>query len=601
MRKTMKKGLVYFSAAALLAGCSQNTGTAAETAAAETTEAATNTAIEGAVNIALSDDEITVDGEKVSEDPGSAVYTSCDIVYYEAGKDFTYGEGTEKDEHTAEEAEAHTVVHITEPGTYALSGKLSAGQIAVDLGEDAEEDPEAVVTLVLNGVDIDCSVAPGVIFYNVYECGSTDVDSAVKDVDTTAAGANVVIADGTENTVNGSYVARIYKSVELNAEGTEVVDSKKLHKYDAAFYSKMSMNVDGGEEGTGILNINAENEGLDSELHLTINGGNINIESGNDGINTNEDGVSVTTVNGGTLTIKVNGSTGEGDGIDSNGWLVINGGTVIAEACSFSGDAGIDSDMGIHINGGTVMATGNMLDRISDSEQNFAVFTFAENQKGGETYTLKDADGNEVLSCSPENGFSYLILSDEKLTEGTYTLWMGETQLAGAKGESGKGGFGGGMQGGGQGGMQPGGMMQPRDGEAPELPEGMTLPETAEATEMSEPAKQDEAAVETTEVATRADEAEKPEGGKGQKMPGGMTPPEKPEGGKMPEDGEMPEMPEGMTMPENGEMPQGGGRPGGMGGMQGGKGQRGEMENMEVSAEFEIAAGGNYFSSVKVQ
>lgn len=490
MRKTMKKGLVYFSAAALLAGCSQNTGTAAETAAAET-KAAANSVIEGAVNIALSDDEITVDGEKVSEDPGSAVYTSCDIVYYEEGKDFTYGEGTEKDEHTAEEAEAHTVVHITEPGTYALSGKLSAGQIAVDLGEDAEEDPEAVVTLVLNGVDIDCSVAPGVIFYNVYECGSTDVDSAVKDVDTTAAGANVVIADGTENTVNGSYVARIYKSVELNAEGTEVVDSKKLHKYDAAFYSKMSMNVDGGEEGTGILNINAENEGLDSELHLTINGGNINIESGNDGINTNEDGVSVTTINGGTLTIKVNGSTGEGDGIDSNGWLVINGGTVISEACSFSGDAGIDSDMGIHINGGTVMATGNMLDRIPDSEQNFAVFTFAESQKGGETYTLKDANGSEVLSCSPENGFSYLILSDEKLTEGTYTLWMGETQLAGAKGESGRGGFGGGFG-------------------------------------------------------------------------GGM---------------------------------QGGGRPGGMGG----KSQRGEMENVEVSTEFEIVAGGNYFSSVKAQ
>ena len=42
---------------------------------------------------------------------------------------------------------------------------------------------------------------------------------------------------------------------------------------------------------------------------------------------------------------------------------------MIAEACSFSGDAGIDSDRGIHIDGGTVMATGNMLDRISESAQ----------------------------------------------------------------------------------------------------------------------------------------------------------------------------------------------------------------------------------------
>ena len=38
------------------------------------------------------------------------------------------------------------------------------------------------------------TVAPAVIFYNVYECGSTDAETAVKDVDTSAAGARVVIA-----------------------------------------------------------------------------------------------------------------------------------------------------------------------------------------------------------------------------------------------------------------------------------------------------------------------------------------------------------------------------------------------------------------------
>lgn len=170
-----------------------------------------------------------------------------DIVCYESGRDFTYGEGTEADEHTAEEAEAHTVVHITQPGTYALSGTLSAGQIAVDLGEDAEDDPAAVVTLILNGVDITCTVAPAVIFYNVYECGSTDEDTASETVDTSAAGANVLIADGTINNVTGSYVARIYDpdSVVLSEDGMTVEDSEKLHKYDGAFYSKMSMNVDG--------------------------------------------------------------------------------------------------------------------------------------------------------------------------------------------------------------------------------------------------------------------------------------------------------------------------------------------------------------------
>lgn len=172
--------------------------------------------IEDATIISLSDSGITVDGKAISTDSTQAVYTARDIVYYEADKDFTYGEGEKADEHTKEEADSHTVVHIAKPGTYAISGKLSAGQIAVDLGKDAKEDPDAVVTLVLNGMDITCTVAPAVIFYNVYECGSTDEDKATMEVDTSNAGANVVIADGTENKVNGSYVAKIYKSVELN-------------------------------------------------------------------------------------------------------------------------------------------------------------------------------------------------------------------------------------------------------------------------------------------------------------------------------------------------------------------------------------------------
>lgn len=427
--------------------------------------------------ILLGQDSITVNGTAVGSDVTAAVYTANDIVYYESGMDFTYGEGSEEDAHSPEEAAAHTVVHITKPGTYSLSGKLSLGQVAVDLGDDAKDNPEAVVTLILNGVDITCEVAPAVIFYNVYECGSDDAESATKDVDTSAAGANVVIADGTVNNVTGSYVARIYKpgSVVLSEDGTEVEDSKKLHKYDGAFYSKRTMNLFGGAENTGVLNILAENEGLDSELHLTINGGNIHITSGNDGINTNEDGISVTTINGGTLNILVTGETSEGDGIDSNGWLVINGGTVTAQACAISADSGIDSDMGIHINGGTVVATGSMLDSIETGGQNYAVFNFSEKQAGGETITMWDAQENCILEATPENAYSILIFSSPDLEAGTYTLWSDHDQLAGTVGGM-MGGFGGGRGPGGRGpgrGNRPSGDGQeeftpPEDFERPE-------------------------------------------------------------------------------------------------------------------------------------
>lgn len=497
------------------------------------------------IEIVLSDEEITVEGEAVSEDHSEAVYIDNDIIYYESGKDFSYGEGTEKDAHTKEEAEAHTVVHITKAGNYVISGKLSKGQIAVDLGDDVEENPEAVVTLVLNDMDITCEVAPAVIFYNVYECGDTDADKAIKDVDTSKAGANVIIADGTVNTVNGSNVEKIYKpeSVVLNEDKTEVEDAKKLHKYDGAFYSKMSMNIFGGKDGSGILNINAENEGLDSELHLTINGGNINIRSGNDGINTNEDGVSVTTVNGGTLTITVTGETGEGDGIDSNGWLVINGGKVVSSACSFSADAGIDSDMGIHINGGIVIATGNMLDRIEEGGQNYAVFNFADKQKDTDALTFKNADDEALFEYKAENDYSILIYSNPELKEGTYTLWDGENQLAGYSSD---------MMNMMSGGFKPG----------VELPKGMTPPDFSNGGEMP-------------------DRPEMPQNG------------EFPDGQK-PQRGEMP--PEGFEVPEGFEFPNGEQPPAWNGVNMPFEGFS-ELSG-ELKKEFEIKAVGNMFSGI---
>ncbi len=503
----------------------------------------TNPKIEG-VQIKLSDNKITVDGNKITNDNSQAVYFANDIIFYLEGQDFKYGEGTKDDEHSQAEADAHTVVHITKPGRYVLSGKLSAGQIAVDLGEDAQTDPNAVVTLILNGVDVTCTVAPAVIFYNVYECGGSDEETATKDVDTSKAGANVIIADGTENNINGSYVAKIYKSYELNEDGTEVVDSKKLHKYDGAFYSKKTMNINGGDKGDGILNIKAENEGLNSELHLTINGGNINITSGNDGINTNEDNVSVTTMNGGTLNILCDGKTGEGDGIDSNGWLVINGGYISAQACATSGDAGIDADKGIYINGGKVIASGNMLDHIAGGEQTYAVFSFASRQVGDSTYTLKNADGKVVGEYAPTNDFTYLLVAGDELIAGDYTFWQGDIQLSASSVS----------------GMQ-GGMPQ---GERPEMPEGVTPPEMPQGDFQQFPDN-----IADMENFTR------PENMNGER-------PQKPNG-EQPQ-GERPQMPEGMENmipPDNKDSM--------MGGL---------MVNGENSTTFTIVEGRNQFANV---
>ena len=437
--------------------------------------------------IFLADGSTTYGGIALTEDTSAAVYISHDIIYYEDMEKYAsgnpYGEGGADERHSAEDAAAHTVINITQPGTYRLTGELTKGQVRVDLGEDAFTTPEAVVTLVLDNADITCEVAPAILFSNVYECDNEwTAETAKSDVDTSAAGANLVIADGSENNINGSHVAKIFKD---NADG------KKLWKQDGAIYSYMSMNVGGGESGSGTLNLNADNEGLDTELHLTINGGNINIFSDNDGINTNEDGVSVTTINGGNVHILA-GLGAEGDGIDSNGWLVINGGTVISSANPMA-DAGLDSDMGSFVNGGTVVALGSTMDWAeSDSEQITMNLQFASYKDSGDDITVKNAaDGSVIFTFDPDNdpvlaGYARqymgaVISSPDFALDATYHVYVGGKQqsFTGTDVARMPGGFGGGQmpEGFDPSQMQPG--QRPQGGQfgGGQMPEGMQLPE----------------------------------------------------------------------------------------------------------------------------
>lgn len=423
--KTVSSVLAAAVFAASLSGCSDSSH---DYNASDANIETDSIKYENATSIVLSDNGITANGKAVGAD--GAVFISNDVIYYEDRDSYEsgnpYGEGTDADKHSAQEAAAVTVVNIAEAGTYLLNGKLSNGQIRIDLGEDASEDENAVVTLVLDGIDINCDVAPAILFMNVYECDNGwDAETATSEVDTSNAGANVIIADGSTNNIEGAYVAKIFKDKE---------GEKKLWKQDGAFYSYMSININGETDGSGVLNIRADNEGLDSELHLTVNGGNINIYSDNDGINTNEDGVSVTTINGGNLHI-IAGLGAEGDGVDSNGWLVINGGTVISAANPAS-DAGLDSDMGSFINGGTVVALGSTMDWAeSDSKQVTMNMQFAEYKESDSAIIVTKQDGSTVFAYDPSEDevigsnirkFMGAVISSPAFEPGeTYNVYIG--------------------------------------------------------------------------------------------------------------------------------------------------------------------------------
>lgn len=411
------------------------TGKAAGSAASDST-------IEGAKVISLSNDSAAVDGEAVKEydytwciDPSKEkpwyegtepsgeedVYIAHDIVYYpkldvdgfsleeydgeqewvyrykaEGLEDYLFStlpsfmgtsEVPEEMMHSAEEAYENKVLHITKAGTYVLEGEWH-GQIYIDLGDKDETftDENAKVTIYMNGVDVTCDVNAAFLACSAYECdnGWEDRSDYSGEVDTSDAGVNVVICDGTKNNFTGANVYRLLKG-EYKKEGS--TKQKKLYKVDGAFYSCVSMNITGEENDAGLLNITSTSfEGLDTELHLTINGGNITIYSQDDGINVNEDDVSVFTMNGGTLHIFA-GLGREGDCVDSNGYATVNGGTIAAGTPSAM-DEVLDTNNGSTVNGGTVISVGS-------SEMNMGSFNpgdgFGGNRPDGNGF---GGDGN---------------------------------------------------------------------------------------------------------------------------------------------------------------------------------------------------------------
>ena len=110
MRK-LKVMTVLLALAVLMTACAGKKGGKDETTVGEDTPLLLD-----CTEIAIDESNVTVNSEKADGDTAKAVYIANDIVYYESGKDFTYGEGNADDAHAKEEADSHTVIHISKPG-----------------------------------------------------------------------------------------------------------------------------------------------------------------------------------------------------------------------------------------------------------------------------------------------------------------------------------------------------------------------------------------------------------------------------------------------------------------------------------------------------
>ncbi|MCR5718152.1 MAG: carbohydrate-binding domain-containing protein [Oscillospiraceae bacterium] len=117
------------------------------------------------------------------------------------------------------------------------------------------------------------------------------------------------------------------------------------------------LQIDGGQ-----ITVNAP-EGLEA-TYVRINDGTINIQASDDGINASASSASyepTIEINGGDITVEV--GPGDTDGLDSNGAIYVNGGTinVTAQMSSF------DYDTKAEFNGGTIIINGTEVSEIPQS------------------------------------------------------------------------------------------------------------------------------------------------------------------------------------------------------------------------------------------
>ena len=159
------------------------------------------------------------------------------------------------------------------------------------------------------------------------------------------------------------------------------------------------------------------------------------------------------TISGGTVRINA-----QGDGIDSNGDLVISGGEVYISGPRYGGDGALDYNGSGTISGGIVVACdmGGMSQNFSDGSQCSAMISL----NGSGEIRLTDASGNVLLSYTPADDYSCIVVSCPELSEGSeYTLSYGSASQSFTQSEAhmgsasnvpagGFGGMGGNMGGG---------------------------------------------------------------------------------------------------------------------------------------------------------
>ncbi len=179
-------------------------------------------------------------------------------------------------------------------------------------------------------------------------------------------------------------------------------------------------NAAGGSSGSGDNHDGFGDSSGSGDNHDGFGGG-----PGMDGVDMDADSDAYILITGGTININA-----DGDGIDSNGCIGITGGSVYVLGPSDNGNGAMDYGICAAITGGEIVAVGGsgMAQGFGDeSTQCSALVNFDEWIDAGETITLTDSDGKEVLSYKADKKFNSVVISTSDMKQGdNYTLTVGD-------------------------------------------------------------------------------------------------------------------------------------------------------------------------------
>lgn len=228
----------------------------------------------------------------------------------------------------------------------------------------------------------------------------------------------------------------------VNAESILNVENGTLEisAGDDALHSDGELNI--GADGTDgpSISITSCYEGLEGTV-VNIFSGDIDLQSTDDCINAADSNQSnrdfQINITGGSITA----STSNGDGFDSNGDLIISGGSVAVWTANTADNEPLDADGTVTISGGTVLAAGESsgMGIHLEASQPCVIFSGDSSEGGGfrqtalltngSSFSILSDDQTTLYSAEAMCSASYIIFSSPDLTEsGSCTLSSEDTE-----------------------------------------------------------------------------------------------------------------------------------------------------------------------------